>query len=86
MWKLRQSAIHRTLVVQKEHLRVFLEIWGSRYICHHRVSKKWCRVEYEMPIGGRMDIVKDMAEQVRMKQAPRSMLKWEEDAVLLVSA
>jgi hypothetical protein len=32
-----------------------------------------------------MEIVKDMAEQVRKKQAPRSTLKWEEGTVLLVS-
>jgi hypothetical protein len=32
-----------------------------------------------------MEIVNDMAEQVRKKQAPSSTLKWEDGTVLLVS-
>lgn len=42
--------------------------------------------KYPWAAGRRMEIVKDMAEQVRKKQAPRSRLKWEEGTVLLVSA
>jgi hypothetical protein len=41
--------------------------------------------KYPWAAGRRMEIVKDMAEQVRKKQAPRSTLKWEEGTVLLVS-
>jgi hypothetical protein len=42
--------------------------------------------KYPWAVGRRMEIVKDMAEQVRKKQAPRSTLKWEEGTVLLVEA
>ncbi len=41
--------------------------------------------KYPWAVGRRMDIVKDMAEQVRKKQAPSSMLRWEEGSVLLVT-
>jgi hypothetical protein len=41
--------------------------------------------KYPWAAGRRMEIVKDMAEQVRKKQAPSSTLKWEEGTVLLVS-
>lgn len=41
--------------------------------------------KYPWAAGRRMEIVRDMAEQVRKKQAPRSTLKWEEGTVLLVS-
>ncbi len=42
--------------------------------------------KYPWAAWRRMAIVKDMAEQVRKKQAPSSRLKWEEGTVLLVSA
>lgn len=41
--------------------------------------------QYPWAAGRRMEIVKDMAEQVRKKQAPSSTLKWEEGTVALVS-
>ena len=41
--------------------------------------------KYPWAVGRRMETVKDMAEQVRKKQAPSSTLKWEEGSVLLVS-
>lgn len=41
--------------------------------------------KYPWAAGRRIEVVKDMAEQVRKKQAPSSTLKWEDDAVLLVS-
>ncbi len=40
---------------------------------------------YPWAVGRRMEIVKDMAEQVRKQQAPSSALKWEEGAVLLTN-
>lgn len=42
--------------------------------------------KYSWAVGRRMDIVKDMAEQVRRQQAPRSTLKWEADRVHLVNS
>jgi hypothetical protein len=41
--------------------------------------------KYPWAAGRRMEIVKEMAEQVRSKQAPRSTLQWEADRVHLVS-
>ena len=41
--------------------------------------------KYPWAAGRRMEIVKDMAEQVRKKQAPSSTLKWEDGTVRLVS-
>ncbi len=41
--------------------------------------------KYPWAAGRRMEVVKDMAEQVRKKQAPSSKLKWEEGTVLLVN-
>ncbi len=41
--------------------------------------------KYPWAAGRRMEVVKDMAEQVRKKQAPRSTLKWEEGTVLLAN-
>ncbi|NWG06121.1 MAG: hypothetical protein HXY35_05455 [Chloroflexi bacterium] len=41
--------------------------------------------KYPWAVGRRMEIVKDMAEQVRKKQAPSSTLKWEEGTVFLIS-
>jgi hypothetical protein len=41
--------------------------------------------KYPSAKGRRMEIVRDMAEQVRKKQAPSSTLKWEDGTVLLVS-
>ena len=41
--------------------------------------------KYPWAKGRRMEIVKDMAEQVRKKQAPSSKLKWEDGTVRLVS-
>ena len=41
-------------------------------------------VKYPWAVGRRMEIVKDMAEQARKKQAPSSTLKWEADRVHLV--
>lgn len=40
--------------------------------------------QYPWAAGRRMEIVKSMAEQVRIKQAPKSALKWEADRVHLV--
>jgi hypothetical protein len=45
---------------------------------------EWDR-KYPWAAGRRMEIVRDMAEQVRKQQAPSSRLKWEEGTVLLVS-
>jgi len=45
---------------------------------------EWDR-KYPWATGRRMEIVRDMAEQVRKQQAPSSRLKWEEGSVLLVS-
>lgn len=42
--------------------------------------------KYPWAAGRRMEIVKEMAEQVQKKQAPRSTLKWEMDRVHMVSA
>jgi hypothetical protein len=41
--------------------------------------------KYPWAAGRRMEIVRDMAEQVRKKQAPSSKLKWEDGTVRLVS-
>lgn len=41
-------------------------------------------IAYPWAAGRRMAIVKDMAEQVRRKEAPSSTLKWEDGTVLLV--
>jgi len=41
--------------------------------------------KYPWAAGRRMEIVRDMAEQVRKKQAPSSTLRWEEGTVLLAS-
>lgn len=41
--------------------------------------------KYPWAAGRRMQIVREMAEQVRKQQAPSSTLKWEDDAVVLVS-
>ena len=40
--------------------------------------------KYPWAVGRRLEIVNDMAEQVRKKQAPSSTLKWEDGAVHLV--
>ncbi|MCC6499920.1 MAG: hypothetical protein IT313_06595 [Anaerolineales bacterium] len=40
---------------------------------------------YPWAMGRRMEIVKDMAEQVRKMKSPSSTLKWEEGCVVLVS-
>ena len=40
--------------------------------------------KYPWAVGRRMEIVKDMAEQVRKKQAPRSTIKWDADSFSLV--
>lgn len=40
--------------------------------------------KYPWAAGRRMEIVRDMAEQVRKQQSPSSTLKWEEGTVLLV--
>lgn len=40
---------------------------------------------YPWAAGRRMEIVRDMAEQVRMMEAPSSTLKWEDGTVLLLS-
>ena len=50
-----------------------------------KTDAEW-NAKYPWAAGRRMKIVKDMAEQVRKKQAPRSALKWEEGTVLLVNA
>lgn len=50
-----------------------------------KTDAEWDK-KYPWAAGRRMDIVKDMAEEVRKKQAPSSTLKWEEGTVLLVSA
>lgn len=42
--------------------------------------------KYPWAAGRRMQIVKDMAEQARKKQAPSSVLTWEDGTVLLKSA
>jgi len=42
--------------------------------------------QYPWAKGRRMEIVRDMAEQVRQKQAPSSTLKWENDRVHFMSA
>lgn len=39
--------------------------------------------KYPWAAGRRMEIVKEMAEGVRKKEAPSSRLKWEEGTVLL---
>lgn len=49
-----------------------------------KTDAEWDR-KYPWAAGRRMDIVKDMAEQVRGKQAPSSTLKWEDGTVVLVS-
>jgi hypothetical protein len=49
-----------------------------------KTDAEWDK-KYPWAAGRRMDIVKDMAEQVRKKQAPSSTLKWEEGTVVLVS-
>jgi hypothetical protein len=45
---------------------------------------EWDR-KYPWAAGRRMEIVKDMAEQVRKQQAPSPRLKWEDGTVSLVS-
>ena len=41
--------------------------------------------KYPWAAGRRMEIVRDMVEQVRKQQAPSSTLKWEEGTVLLAT-
>jgi hypothetical protein len=50
-----------------------------------RTDAEW-DAKYPWAAGRRMDIVKGMAEQVRLKQAPSSKLKWEEGTVLILLA
>lgn len=49
-----------------------------------KTDAEWDK-KYPWVASRRMDIVKDMAEQVRKKQASSSTLKWEEGSLLLVS-
>ena len=49
-----------------------------------KTDAEWDK-QYPWATGRRMEIVKDMAEQVRKKQAPSSTLRWEEGSVLLVT-
>ncbi len=49
-----------------------------------KTDAEWDKA-YPWAIGRRMDIVKDMAEQVRKQKSPTSTLKWEDGIVLLVS-
>lgn len=49
-----------------------------------KTDAEWDK-KYPWAAGRRMEIVKDMAEQARKKQAPSSTLRWEEGTVLLVS-
>jgi len=49
-----------------------------------KTDAEWDKT-YPWAAGRRMEIVKEMAEQVRKQQAPSSTLKWEEGTVLLVS-
>ena len=49
-----------------------------------KVDSEW-DAKYPWAVGRRMEIVRDMAEQVRKKQAPSSTLKWEDGMVSLVS-
>ena len=53
-------------------------------IAFPKTDAEWDK-QYPWAPGRRMEIVKDLAEQVRKKQAPSSALKWEEGTVLLVS-
>ncbi|MBK9008370.1 MAG: hypothetical protein IPM31_15410 [Anaerolineae bacterium] len=39
---------------------------------------------YPWAAGRRMEIVKEMAEQIRKQESPSSTLKWEEGTVLLI--
>jgi hypothetical protein len=49
-----------------------------------KTDAEWDK-QYAWAAGRRMELVKDMAEQVRKKQAPSSTLKWEDGSVQLVS-
>jgi hypothetical protein len=49
-----------------------------------KVDSEW-DAQYPWALGRRMEILRDMAEQVRKKQAPSSALKWEDGSVLPVS-
>ena len=49
-----------------------------------KTDSEWDK-QYPWAVGRRMEIVKDMAEQVRKKRASSSTLRWEEGSVLLVS-
>jgi len=40
--------------------------------------------QYPWAAGRRMEIVKEMAEQIRKQESPSSTLKWEEGTVLLI--
>jgi hypothetical protein len=41
--------------------------------------------KYPWAAGRRMEIVKEMAEEVRKKQAPKSTVKWEDDRFHLMT-
>lgn len=49
-----------------------------------KTDAEWDK-KYPWATGRRMEIVKDMAEQVRHEKSPLSTLKWEEGSVLLMS-
>ncbi len=49
-----------------------------------KTDAEWDK-QYPWAKGRRMEIVTDMAEQVRREKSPTSILKWEAGSVLLVS-
>lgn len=72
---------------KKNTCEVYWEFGGGdvvAIITFPKTDAEWDR-KYTWAAGRRMEIVKDMAEQVRKKQAPSSTLRWEEGTVLLVS-
>ncbi|HCR70461.1 MAG TPA: hypothetical protein DIW23_03375 [Anaerolineae bacterium] len=48
-----------------------------------KTDAEWDK-QYPWALGRRMDVVRDMAEQVRKQQAPSSALQWGDGVVSLV--